>query len=83
MASANLAYHFLVADRKFEPIVTAGYTLFLGRLFFPNGGNSSGYNVGGGGNVWINEKTAIRFDVRYHHSFSQQVMEIGMGMSFK
>jgi hypothetical protein len=81
IGSANLAYHFL--GRKLEPIITTGYTFFVGHLFFPNGGNSSGYNVGGGGNVWISENAAIRFDVRYHHSFQQKVMEIGMGMSFK
>lgn len=83
IASANLAYHFRAKDHKFEPFITTGYSIFIGHLLFPNGGNSSGYNVGSGGNVWISNKAAIRFDVRYHHSFQQQVMEIGMGMSLK
>ncbi len=81
LGSANLSYHFIPksTDRKLEPFVTTGYS-----LFFANGGNtSSGWNVGSGANVWLTQHAAMRVNVTYHHSFVQKVMDVGIGMSFR
>jgi hypothetical protein len=60
VGSANLSYHFLsgTKDRKLEPFVTAGYTLFF------RAGTSTGVNLGGGVNVWLTEHAALRLEVR-------------------
>jgi hypothetical protein len=65
LGSANLSYHFLPStiDRKFEPFLTAGYSMFFHHGVF------NGYNVGGGVNVWMNKDVALRFEGRFHSAY--------------
>lgn len=60
MGSANLSYHFLpgASERKLEPFVSIGYTLFF------RAGVTHGVNAGVGINRWLNKKVALRFEVR-------------------
>ena len=79
LGSANLSYHFLpsTTERRLEPFVTAGYSLFF------RAGISQGYNTGGGVNVWLNRKAAMRFEVRDHHSYSRDTLSFRIGMTFR
>jgi hypothetical protein len=57
--SPNVSYHFLPKqDRKLEPFVTGGYTLFF------RSGTANGFNFGGGINYWLKDSIALRFAVR-------------------
>src|SRR5262245_58801574 len=60
MGSANLSFHFLpgASERKLEPFVSIGYTLFF------RAGVTHGVNAGVGINQWLNKKVALRFEVR-------------------
>jgi hypothetical protein len=80
LGSANLSYHFLPStiDRKFEPFVTAGYSMFFHHGVF------HGYNVGGGVNVWMNKSVALRFEGRFHQAYyDHQFAGFRMGMTFR
>jgi len=57
--------------------VTAGYRLFFGRP------PSSGYNVGGGMNVWLNKRVAMRVEVREQKSHGREVFGIRTGVTFR
>jgi hypothetical protein len=60
IGSVNFSYHFLpgATERRIEPFVSAGYTLFF------RAGVRSGVNVGVGINRWLNKNVALRFEVR-------------------
>ena len=79
LGSANLSYHFLpdTIDRKFEPFVTAGYSLFF------RAGTFNGYNGGGGVNVWMNKNVALRFEGRYHSAYYYHFAGFRIGMTFR
>ncbi|OLD57174.1 MAG: hypothetical protein AUG12_04890 [Acidobacteria bacterium 13_1_20CM_2_57_8] len=88
LGSANIAYHFLpkTTERKLEPFLTAGYSLFFSGLSVPGRGltgTQSGYNVGGGVNLWFQRKYAIRLEVRHQSSIWYKTMDIRLGMTFK
>ncbi|HYR44261.1 MAG TPA: hypothetical protein VER98_14625 [Terriglobia bacterium] len=91
LGSANIAYHFLprTTDRKLEPFLTAGYSLFFGignSLEIPGRGSThtqSGYNVGGGVNFWLQKKAALRFEVRHQSSIWYKSMDVRMGVTFR
>jgi len=79
LGSANLSYHFLPStiDRKFEPFVTAGYSLFFRH------GTFNGCNVGGGVNVWMNKNVALRFEDRFHSALYHHFAGFRIGMTFR
>jgi len=79
LGSANLSYHFLPStiDRKFEPFVTAGYSLFF------RAGTFSGYNVGGGTNVWLGKNTALRLAGRVHSTPNYHFAGFEVGVTFR
>ena len=64
MLSANMSYHFVPSkkNRQFEPFVTGGLT----RFSVPNLGlyPVSGWNIGGGANLWLRKHAALRLEVR-------------------
>ena len=77
--SANLSYHLLPADteRKLEPFVTAGYTMFF------RAGISQGSNFGGGINAWLNRKLAMRFEVRDQITWRRRNLGFRIGLTFR
>ena len=79
LGSANLSYHFLpdTIDRKFEPFVTAGYSMFFRHGIF------NGYNVGGGVNLWVNKSAALRFEGRFHSAYDHNFAGFRIGMTFR
>jgi hypothetical protein len=84
LGSANFSYHFLPStiDRKFEPFVTAGYSMFFHHGVF------NGYNVGGGINVWMTKNAALRFEGRFHSTgidavYVNQFAGFRVGMTFR
>ena len=79
LGSANLSYHFVPStiDRKFEPFVTGGYSLFFRH------GTSSGMNIGGGVNVWMNENVALRLEGRAHLADLYQFAGFRIGVTFR
>lgn len=79
LTSTNFSYHVLPgsADRRLEPFVTGGYSLFFGRP------HSSGYNVGAGLNVWVNKSVAMRVEVREQKSYWHEVFGIRIGVTFR
>jgi hypothetical protein len=88
LGSANIAYHFLpeTTDRKLEPFLTAGYSLFFHELSIPGRGltgTQSGYNAGGGANLWLQRKTAIRLEVRHQSSVWYKTMDVRIGVTFR
>jgi len=60
VGSVNLSYHFLpsATDRKLEPFVSLGYTLFF------RAGVTHGGHAGFGLNRWLNNDVALRFEIR-------------------
>lgn len=79
LGSANLSYHLLpkTSDRKLEPFVTAGYSLFF------RAGLSHGTNVGGGANVWLTKNIATRFEIRSQQSWRRHSVNFRMGVTFR
>jgi|SRR5712671_1553859 len=79
LGSANFSYHFLpsTTDQKLEPFVTAGYSTFF------RAGISNGYNAGAGVNIWVKNKTALRFEIRDHQSYNRDTLSFRAGMTFR
>ena len=79
LGSANLSYHFLpsTTDRKLEPFLTAGYSLFF------RAGISHGYNVGGGLNVWLDKTVGTRFEIRDQESWYRETLSFRIGVTFR
>ena len=88
LGSANIAYHFLSnsTDRKLDPFLTGGYSLFFANLILPGRGsasNQSGYNAGGGANFWLLPRTALRLEFRHQSSVWYKTMELRAGVTFR
>lgn len=80
VANVNGGFHFNAgrADRKLEPFVTAGYSLFF------RGETASGYNYGGGVVYWFKPKLGLRLEVRDHRIDTYQVFtQFRIGLSFR
>ena len=79
LGSVNLSYHLLpsTTDRKLEPFVTAGYSVFF------RAGISQGSNFGSGVNIWLNKNVAMRFEVRDHRSWYWQNLGFRIGATFR
>lgn len=62
VGSANATYHFgnPKHPRKLEPFVTGGYSLYFGDRTY----TQSGFNFGGGVNLWAAKRAALRLEVR-------------------
>ncbi len=60
--SPNGYYHFpgRNKDRKVDPFVTAGYTLFF------RSGHANLWNVGGGVNYWFAKRVGMKLELRDH-----------------
>ena len=60
VGSVNLSYHFPPSgkERKLEPFVSLGYTLFF------RAGVTHGGHAGFGLNRWLNKNVALRFEIR-------------------
>jgi hypothetical protein len=59
--SANGYYHLIRnRDSRFDPFVTAGYTVFF------RDGHINLFNFGGGTNVWLARHFGARFELRDH-----------------
>lgn len=75
VASADLSYHFFPKKipGNAAPFVTGGYTVFFGHNTHTGTGlwghkplATSGFNVGGGVDVFATKHVGLRFEVRYH-----------------
>jgi len=80
LGSADLSLHVLPHDsnRGISPFLTGGYSLFF------RAGTFSGYNVGGGVNVWLKRKTALRFEFRHQESYRHRdSSNFRVGLSFR
>lgn len=79
LGSLNLSYHLLpkTPDRKLEPFITGGYSLFF------RAGTFDGYNIGGGTNLWLSDGVAIRVEGRVHSTSQYRFAGFGIGMTFR
>jgi len=75
VGSADLSYHFFPKKllNNAAPFVAGGYTVFFGHNTHTGTGlwghkplATSGFNVGGGVDVFATKHVGLRFDVRYH-----------------
>ncbi|MBZ5545458.1 MAG: hypothetical protein LAO07_17560 [Acidobacteriia bacterium] len=69
IGSANASYHFFGKknQRRVEPFITGGYSLYFGdRTAF-----ESGFNLGGGINLWMARHVGLRLDVRDQDHINQ------------
>lgn len=74
-ASLDFSYHYLGRKPKnrFEPFVVGGPSVYFG-----NGGQVTGYNLGGGVNCWMQKHLAIRLELRdYGHTQGDLVGGVG------
>ncbi len=87
VGSVNASYHFFGKKngRRVEPFATGGYSLYWG----DRTATESGYNIGGGVNLWANKHAALRLEVRhqghidYFHSQFAHFMAFRVGMTFR
>ncbi len=87
VGSVNGSYHFFGKEdrRKVEPFMTGGYSLYWG----DRTATESGYNLGGGVNLWAAKHAALRLEVRnqghIHHFHSQftRIVAFRVGMTFR
>ncbi len=79
VGSVNGYYHLLASDRKFDPFVTGGYS-----VFFRSGHMNLG-NFGGGANYWFAKHFGLRVEGRDHvydtvgHSLHYWGLRVGIG----
>jgi len=87
IGSANASYHFFGKNnrRRIEPYVTGGYSLYFGdRTAF-----ESGFNLGGGINIWMARHVGLRLEVRdqdhinYFHSSFTRFVAFRVGVTFR
>jgi len=87
VGSANASYHFFGKKhrRRIEPFVTGGFSLYFGdRTAF-----ESGFNLGGGINIWMARHVAMRLEVRdqdhikYFHSQFTRFVAFRVGVTFR
>ncbi len=89
VGSIDASYHFFgnKSRRKVEPFATGGYSLYYGERTT----TQSGYNLGGGVNLWVIKHAAVRLEVRYQggingfHGYSQfnHYVAFRFGMTFR
>jgi hypothetical protein len=89
VGSLDASYHFFgnKSRKKVEPFATGGYSLCYGERTT----TQSGYNIGGGVNIWFIKHAAVRLEVRYQggidgfHGFSQfnHYVAFRFGMTFR
>jgi len=89
VGSVDATYHFFgnKSRRRVEPFLIGGYSLYYGqRTTF-----QSGYNLGGGVNLWVIKHAAVRLEVRnqgginYFDGFSpfSDFVAFRVGMTFR
>jgi len=63
IGSIDLSYHFINKKHhnQIEPFAIGGTSVYFG-----NGGYATGFNLGGGVNVWAARHLAVRFEIRDH-----------------
>lgn len=77
--SVNGSYHFQ-PQRKWDPFVTAGYS-----LFFPDA-TAKVFNFGGGTNYWVGERLGLRVEFRDHIDWeykTEHFLQLRLGLSFR
>src|SRR5262249_49796773 len=79
LGSVNLSYHLLpaTANGRRELFVTAGSSILF------RAGYVIGLNVGGGMNLWVKPKAALRLEIRDYQSFSDDTVSFRIGMTFR
>jgi len=80
VANVNGGYHFNAgrADRKIEPFVTAGYSLYF------RGETANGWNYGGGIVYWFKPRLGLRLEVRDHRIERYSAFtQFRIGLSFR
>lgn len=60
IGSVDASYHFFGHGRA-EPFVVGGYSLYFG----DRTATQSGYNLGGGLNLWLSKHAGVRLGIRY------------------
>jgi len=63
VGSLNATYHFPgnKSSKMVDPFLTVGYSLYYGQRTFTR----SGFNLGGGVNIWLSNHVAPRLEIRY------------------
>ena len=63
VGSADATYHFLgnKSSKMIDPFLTGGYSLYYGERTT----TQSGFNLGGGVNIWLIKHVAPRLEIRY------------------
>jgi hypothetical protein len=89
VGSIDATYHFFgnKSRRKVEPFLTGGYSLYFGQRTT----TQSGFNLGGGVNLWVIRHAALRLEIRYQggingfQGFSQfnHFVAFRFGMTFR
>jgi opacity protein-like surface antigen len=89
VGSIDASYHFFASKRqsRIDPFATGGYSLYFGQRTT----TQSGYNLGGGVNLWVIKHAALRLEVRYQggidgfHGFTQfnHYVAFRVGMTFR
>ncbi|MGD0223349.1 MAG: hypothetical protein ABSF71_13515 [Terriglobia bacterium] len=84
--SPDVSYHFFPKKcRRVEPFATGGYSLYFG----DRRATQSGFNFGGGVNLWVAKHAAVRLEVRnqgsidYFHSQFTHYVAFRIGMTFR
>lgn len=81
LLSAGPYFHFLRADRKIDPFVTAG-----GALLVSNGAGGLAY-FGGGANYWFHNRAGARLEFRDHiwapEGTAFHFLEFRAGLAFR
>ncbi len=84
VGSVDASYHFLGKGRV-EPFAVGGYSLYFG----DRTATQSGFNVGGGVNLWFAKHAALRLEVRgqgnidYFRSSFAHYIAFRVGMTFR
>ncbi|MGA9056508.1 MAG: hypothetical protein WB763_08375 [Terriglobia bacterium] len=85
--SIDASYHFFGKKnrRRVEPFATGGYSLYFG----DRTATQTGFNLGGGVNIWVFKHAALRLEVRnqdginYFHSQFTHYVAFRFGMTFR
>ncbi|MHB8653177.1 MAG: hypothetical protein ACYDA9_04775 [Terriglobia bacterium] len=82
VGSLDLIYRLPVTGSRIEPFAAggySGYTIAGGA----SPGYASGYNIGGGVNVWFKRRVALRLDVRYQGNAGNIVHPVSHFVAFR
>jgi opacity protein-like surface antigen len=85
LGSTDLSYHFRPKKnhKRVDPFVTGGYSLYFGH------GETSGFNLGGGVNLWAAKHAALRLEGRYYDHIGylfhnvNRFVALRVGMTFR